>query len=177
MERDLTRLQRVTARFSQIGSEPVLQAQRITPLLQETVDYFRSRLPRSGKPIEIALETLGDPIARVNPELFTWVMENLIKNSIDAIGSAGGKIRLLCEAHPDRTVIDVSDTGAGIPAKHRRMVFRPGFSTKKRGWGLGLSLSRRIVEEYHAGRIFIKESSVGKGTVMRVILKPVQNVG
>ncbi len=171
MERDIERLERVTARFSQIGSEPALRPMHVKPLIYETVDYFRSRLPRTGAPIDIACEINFDPVVAVNPELFTWVMENLVKNSIDALRSTGGWIRIVCDEKADWVNIDVADNGPGISTKHKRVVFRPGFSTKTRGWGLGLSLSRRIVEEYHSGRIQIKETSPGRGTVMRVSLR------
>jgi nitrogen-specific signal transduction histidine kinase len=170
MQRDLARLERVTARFSQIGSEPVLAPARIVPVVAETVDYFRRRLPTSGKPIEIHTQLACDPVIRINSQLFGWVMENLIKNSIDALRATGGEIRITCEEKPRWLYVDVADNGPGILAKNRRNVFRPGFSTKTRGWGLGLSLSRRIIEDYHGGRLFIKETTPGKGTVMRVAL-------
>lgn len=175
MERDISRLEKVTARFSQIGSEPVLESQRIRPVLEETVDYFRRRLPKTGNPIEIRVEMTCDPVIQINAQLFGWVMENLIKNSVDALRSAGGVIRLLCEEKPNWCFIDVVDNGPGISAKNRRNVFRPGFSTKTRGWGLGLSLSRRIIEDYHGGRLFIRESAPNRGTVMRIALRKVRN--
>ena len=173
MQRDLARLERVTARFSQIGSEPVLAAMRVVPVVAETVDYFRRRLPKSGKPIEIHMHFPCDPQIRINVQLFGWVMENLIKNSIDALRATGGEIRITCEEKARWFYVDVADNGPGISPSNRRNVFRPGFSTKTRGWGLGLSLARRIIEDYHGGRLFIKESAPGKGTVMRVaLLKP-----
>jgi signal transduction histidine kinase len=173
MRRDLMRLEKVTARFSQIGSEPMLTPSRIVPLIQETVDYFRRRLPQTGNPIEITIDFPCDPIIRINAELFTWVMENLIKNSIDALRSAGGEIHISCDEGLRWLYVDVADNGPGIAAKNRRNVFRPGYSTKTRGWGLGLSLARRIVEEYHGGRLFIKDTVPGKGTVMRIALAKV----
>jgi len=171
MERDLRRLERVTARFSQIGSGPVLEAQRVLPILQETVDYFRRRLPRTGNPIEIKVDAVCDPVIRLNAQLFGWVMENLIKNGVDALRNTGGEIRLTCDERPKWLYVDVADNGPGISVKNRRNVFRPGFSTKTRGWGLGLSLSRRIIEDYHGGRLFIKETAPGRGTVMRIALR------
>jgi hypothetical protein len=171
MERDLRRLEKVTARFSQIGSEPVLESRKIVPILQETVDYFRRRLPRTGNPINIVVDVPCDPMIRINAQLFGWVMENLIKNSMDALRNNGGEIRLSCEEKPSWLYVDVADNGPGISVKNRRNVFRPGFSTKTRGWGLGLSLSRRIIEDYHGGRLFIKETSPGRGTVMRIALR------
>ncbi|MDD5088531.1 MAG: HAMP domain-containing sensor histidine kinase, partial [bacterium] len=173
MQRDLNRLEKVTARFSQIGSEPVLTETRLAQVVNETADYFRRRLPQSGKPIQITVDFRCDPIVQMNNQLFLWVMENLVKNSIDALRTTGGEIRITCEAAAEWIFVDVADNGPGIPARDRRNVFRPGFSTKTRGWGLGLSLARRIVEEYHGGRLFIKETAPGRGTVMRVALRKV----
>jgi signal transduction histidine kinase len=171
MERDLRRLEQVTARFSQIGSEPVLEAQKVLPIIQETVDYFRRRLPRTGKPIEIKVQAVCNPVIRLNAQLFGWVLENLIKNGVDALRNTGGEIRLTCEEKAKWLYVDVADNGPGISVKNRRNVFRPGFSTKTRGWGLGLSLSRRIIEDYHGGRLFIKETAPNRGTVMRIALR------
>jgi signal transduction histidine kinase len=171
MQRDLTRLERVTARFSQIGSEPMLVPAHLQLVVNDTVDYFRRRLPRTGRPIELLLDFPCDPVILINAELFSWVMENLIKNSIDALRQSGGEIRITCDEKPHWVFVDVADNGPGIAAKNRRNVFRPGFSTKTRGWGLGLSLARRIIEEYHGGRLFIKETTPGVGTVMRIALK------
>jgi signal transduction histidine kinase len=175
MARDLARLEKVTARFSQIGSEPVLSSSRIVPVVAETVDYFRRRLPSTGKPIKLAMEFSCDPLIRVNAELFSWVIENLVKNSIDALRATGGEIMITCEEKPNWLYVDVADTGPGIASKNRRNVFRPGFSTKTRGWGLGLSLARRIVEDYHGGRLFIKETAPGRGTVMRIALRKTES--
>ncbi|MBU1983675.1 HAMP domain-containing histidine kinase, partial [bacterium] len=128
MQRDLTRLEKVTARFSQIGSEPVLAPTRVIPLVNETVDYFRRRLPQSGKPICLTADLPCDPIVRLNNQLFNWVMENLIKNSIDALRTSGGEIRISCEESHRWLFVDVTDNGPGIPKRNRRNVFRPGFS-------------------------------------------------
>jgi hypothetical protein len=174
MQRDLARLEKVTARFSQIGSDPTLSNIRILPVVYETVDYFRRRLPRSGNPIEMLVNFPCDPVVRVNAELFGWVLENLIKNSIDALRATGGAIRIACDEKPDWVHIDIADNGPGIPSRDRRNVFRPGFSTKTRGWGLGLSLARRIIEDQHGGRLYIKESAPGKGTVMRIALRKIR---
>ncbi|MBU1637990.1 HAMP domain-containing histidine kinase [bacterium] len=171
MERDFDRLERVSARFSQIGSESKLAPHRIRPLVMDTVDYFQRRLPSKGTPIEIRTEFPCDPVVNINPQLFGWVLENLVKNSIDAMFSSGGRIIIRCSESSEWIHIDVIDNGPGISKRNRRNVFRPGFTTRTRGWGLGLSLSRRIVEEYHGGRLFVKETAVGVGTVMRVSLR------
>jgi nitrogen-specific signal transduction histidine kinase len=171
MQRDLTRLERVTARFSQIGSEPTLSSVHVNDVINETVDYFKMRLPKIGKSIAISAEIDSNPPVKINAELFSWVMENLIKNSIDALHTTGGTIKISCEEKGPWLFVDVADNGSGILMKNRRNVFRPGFSTKTRGWGLGLSLARRIIEEHHKGRLSIKETSPGKGTVMRIALK------
>lgn len=175
MQRDLNRLEKVTARFSQIGSEPVLSEARLALVVNETADYFRRRLPQSGNPIQIIVDFPCDPVVRLNCQLFHWVLENLVKNSIDALRAAGGEIRITCDEAPDWIFVDVADNGPGISARNRRNVFRPGFSTKTRGWGLGLSLARRIVEEYHGGRLFIKDTALGRGTVMRIALRKVNH--
>ncbi|MBL0060278.1 MAG: HAMP domain-containing histidine kinase [bacterium] len=170
MERDLARLQRVTARFSQIGSKTSVVPTRIRHVIEETVDYFQLRLPQSGNQIELEAAYDADPLIGVNVELFGWVLENLIRNSIDAMRSSGGRIRITCSEMPGWVNIDVEDNGVGIPPRHRKQVFRPGFTTKKRGWGLGLSLSRRIIEEYHGGKLSVKDTAQGKGTTMRISL-------
>ena len=170
MERDLARLQRVTARFSQIGSKTSVVPTRIRHVIEETVDYFQLRLPQSGNQIELEAAYDADPLVGVNVELFGWVLENLIRNSIDAMRSSGGHIRITCSETPSWVNIDVEDNGIGIPPRHRKQVFRPGFTTKKRGWGLGLSLSRRIIEEYHGGKLSVKDTAQGRGTTMRISL-------
>ncbi|MBK6766870.1 MAG: endolytic transglycosylase MltG [bacterium] len=170
MERDLARLQRVTARFSQIGSKTALVSTRIRHVIEETVDYFRMRLPGSGHSIELEIVTQADPHVGVNVELFGWVLENLIRNSIDAMRATGGMIRIQCSESPMWVFVDVEDNGSGIPVRDRHAVFRPGFTTKKRGWGLGLTLSKRIIEEYHGGKLTIRDTAQGKGTTMRIAL-------
>jgi hypothetical protein len=170
MQRDLARLNRVTARFSQIGSKTILVPTRIRHVIDETIDYFRMRLPQNANSIELDAHGEGDPIAGINVELFGWVLENLIRNSIDSMRSTGGLIRINCLETAESVIIDVEDNGAGISQRNKRQVFRPGFTTKKRGWGLGLSLAKRIVEEYHSGKLTIKESTPGKGTTMRITL-------
>jgi len=171
MTRDVHRLEKVTARFSQIGSTETLVPTSVEEVVQETIDYFRSRLPKSGQAIEITAAADCDLSVPMNRELFAWVLENLIKNSLDALDEKDGRISLRCFRRGDRVLVDVTDTGRGIEPRDRKHIFRPGFSTKKRGWGLGLSLARRIVEDYHGGRLFLKESIPGHGTTMRVSLR------
>jgi two-component system, NtrC family, sensor histidine kinase KinB len=171
MEIDLGRLNKVTERFSKIGSEPVLTAIDIKPVLERTVAYFDKRLPSLKSNSRISLG--GDPVPRVNgnEELLEWVFENLVKNAIDALGEAGGEIEIVTRAtEKGRVDVTVRDTGRGIPGALRDQIFRPGFSTKRRGWGLGLALARRIVEEYHGGTIRLVESRAGKGTTFLVRL-------
>lgn len=171
MSRDIRRLEKVTARFSQIGYMGALTPYSIAEAIGETTDYFRSRLPQSGMPIEIVEEVDCDQLVPLNRELFSWVLENLIKNSLNAVDEKGGKISVRCFSRGDRVFVDVTDNGRGIEPRNRKHIFRPGFSTKKRGWGLGLSLARRIIQEYHGGRLFLKESVPGQGTTMRIVLR------
>ncbi len=173
MARDIERLNKVTQRFSQIGSRADLQPTDVRQVLSEVVRYFQRRLPHTGRQVRIVEEYQEVPEVRLNRELFEWVIENLIKNSLDAIDAREGQIRIqvgLLANRRHRVFIDVTDTGRGIDTGHRRNIFKPGFSTKKRGWGLGLSLARRIIEEYHGGKLLLKESKPGKGTTMRILL-------
>ncbi len=173
MQRDVERLSKVAARFSQIGSRTALKEQDLGALVEEVVKYFRNRLPQMRKEIRLVVTKSELPLVPLNRELFEWVLENLIRNAVDAIESAKGEIaiELIPAAEkPHRVIIDVRDNGRGIEPGARKNIFRPGFSTKKRGWGLGLSLAKRIVEEYHHGKLLLKETRVGEGTTMRIIL-------
>ncbi len=171
MGNDIERLNKVAARFSKIGSKPDLKPENLTEVIQGVVDYIKKRIPKSGKNIELKIITGGDFRANINRELFEWVLENLMKNALDAMEQASGSITFRIEQSGRTTTIDVSDTGKGIDPKHHKDVFRPGYSTKKRGWGLGLSLSKRIIEEYHKGKLFVKQSSSGGGTTFRIKLQ------
>lgn len=180
VENDLERLRKVADRFSKIGSVPELKNFDVVDIIQRVIVYFERRIPQSGKNIELLIEYLnGDEskpkqyFAKVNPELFEWVLENLTKNAIDAIEDKTGKIVFQLSSDKKFVYVDVVDSGKGIDLKFRKEIFRPGFSTKKRGWGLGLSLAKRIVEEYHKGKIFVKSSVPGKGSIMRVVLRKV----
>lgn len=174
MERDLGRLQQVVARFSQIGSLPELHVASPNHVVQFTADYFATRLPHQGiRKVELKIE-LGDvPEIRMNIELLGWVLENLVKNGLDAMERPDGLIRIRTSRSGKRgnaVRIDVEDNGRGIPSQHIRDVFLPGWSTKKRGWGLGLALAKRIVEQYHGGKIWVERSRLGEGTVFSILL-------
>ncbi len=174
MENDVSRLNKVANRFSQIGSQADLKKQDIIPIIKDAIRYFQRRLPQMGKKIKIVESFEINPSVRLNRDLFEWVIENLIKNSLDAIEKENGIIAISIGALKEKSpaiFIDISDNGKGISPQNRRLIFRPGFSTKKRGWGLGLNLAKRIVEEYHGGKLIIKDTKIGEGTTMRIILK------
>jgi len=172
MEKDIERLQIVTDRFSKIGSVPVLEPTDIVPLVRDTMDYLQKRF---SKKFEFDIQLPEGPLTvPLVPSLFRWVLENLTKNAVDAMGDHG-KITLELTEGSSEVLIDVSDTGKGIPKKMYKQVFNPGYTSKKRGWGLGLSLAKRIIEEYHKGKIFVKSSVVGQGTTFRIILKKTEN--
>jgi signal transduction histidine kinase len=169
MDKDMTHLMKIADRFSKIGSDTPLEPANVNELVSDAVMYFRKRIPRN---VELHYNGLAmAPVrARINPALFEWVIENLLKNALDAL-QGHGTIDVKISRDDKNLFIDVADTGKGIPRQNREKIFEPGFTTKTRGWGLGLSLSKRVIEEYHKGRISVAESEVGKGTVMRVILK------
>lgn len=168
MSEDIDRLQMVANRFSKIGSAPELAPVDLNKLLQEIATYMRSRISSKVK-LELVLPG-NEAVVQLNTALFGWVIENLCKNAIDAMGGIG-KIEIHLIENSNKWIIDVSDTGKGIVKSKQKAVFLPGYTTKKRGWGLGLSLARRIVEEYHQGYIYVKYSEVNKGTVFRIELK------
>jgi len=172
MEVDLSRLSKVTDRFSKIGSRPELKTVDIMPILERTVSYFHRRLPQLETNSTIELEQAECPPIRGNEELLEWVFENLIKNGLDALGDGEGKIEVRTRSRKPNRVVEVfvKDTGKGIAAAHRQQIFRPGFTTKQRGWGLGLALTRRIVEDYHSGSLRLLDSRPGKGTTFVVRL-------
>lgn len=172
IERDVKRLQKVTNRFSQIGSLPDLREEKLQNIIDELLTYFKHRLPSNEGKIKLSAEVNPRiPPILLNRDLFSWVLENLIKNAMDALEGNGGSISIQSDFLNEKQIyIDVRDTGKGISSRHRKDIFNPGYSTKKRGWGLGLSLSRRIVEEYHGGRLELKESAPGAGSVFRIVL-------
>jgi signal transduction histidine kinase len=168
IEKDIHRLQTITERFSKIGSIPKLEERDLVEETQHAFDYLKSR---SSKLIDFQLEILDRPIpVLLNPQLYDWTIENLVKNGIDAM-KGKGTITITLEANANYAYIRVSDTGKGIPKRDFGKVFTPGFTTKKRGWGLGLSLARRIIEKYHNGKIRVLKSTPGAGTTMEIVLR------
>ncbi len=168
MSEDVKRLELIAERFSKIGSLPEPTEANLNDVLEHVITYIGKR---TSKNVEVVRCYPDKTVtARVNASLFEWVIENLCKNAVDAMEGCG-KIMLSMTDEGSRVVIDVSDTGKGIKKKHLKNVFTPGFTTKKRGWGLGLSLAKRIIEEYHKGKIFVKSSEIGKGTTFRIELK------
>lgn len=167
-EKDTERLERITERFSKIGSKPELYPANLVEALNSTVNYLKTR--SSNKIIYKTSFSETDVIETpLNAALFSWVIENLCKNAIDAMGN-NGTITIDLHKKENQIYIDVTDTGKGVPKSQFKTIFQPGYSTKKRGWGLGLSLAKRIIENYHNGKIFIKWSEIGKGTTFRIIL-------
>lgn len=171
IESDLTRLNKIIQRFSKIGSKPELKNENIYEVISRVVQYFCKRLPHTGRQIQITLEGENEIYANLNAELFEWVIENLIKNALDAIETKEGFVNVKLTRTQKQIEIEVSDNGKGIDYKSRNEIFKPGFSTKRRGWGLGLSLSKRIIEDYHKGKIFVKDSIQNQGTTFKIILK------
>jgi signal transduction histidine kinase len=168
IERDVSRLRLVTDRFGKIGSKPQLESMNIVTQVEQMVDYMRKRA--GGRVVFQIAPSKQDITARISGPLFDWVIENLLKNALDAM-EGKGTIKVDMEERGEEITIDVADSGKGISKQNMVNVFKPGFTTKKRGWGLGLSLSKRIVEQYHQGSLFIKQSEPGKGTTFRIVLK------
>jgi signal transduction histidine kinase len=170
IEKDIDRLTRITDRFSKIGSIPQLKPICVYDGVKDIVDYLQPRVPRKISLMFTAPERLRHVKAPLNLPLFQWVVENLIRNGIDSI-QGKGEVKVLLGEQPSYYFIEVLDTGKGIPLSQQSAVFRPGYTTKSRGWGLGLSLSRRIINDYHKGKIFVAQSEIGKGSVFRIQLK------
>jgi len=171
LEKDTRKLTIVTERFSSIGSTPVLKQENVVGLINNVIYYLRTRI--SSK-VKIDVFTLSENIqVMVHPPLFEWVVENLCKNAVDAIGGSGTIAIKILRGSDRKVFIDISDTGKGIPRSKMSMVFKPGFTTKKRGWGLGLTLAKRIIESYHNGKIFVKSSDENQGTTFRIALNTV----
>ncbi len=168
---DVERLNKITYRFSKIGSKPELKKKVVFDEIKKVTEYFQRRLPQTEKSVELTINGNDKICAELNSELFGWVIENLVKNALDAIDHKEGKITIMVAEGRKTVDIEVSDNGKGIEMKRRKDVFRPGYSTKRRGWGLGLSLSKRIIEGYHSGKIYVKNSVPGQGTTFKIILK------
>ena len=169
LEKDILKLRVVTERFSSIGSPPVLKSENVYQLITNVVGYLR---PRVSSKITFELYTLSENIqAKIHAPLFEWVIENLCKNAVDAMGNTGTIAIKILRGSDSKVFIDISDTGKGIPKGSVASVFKPGYTTKKRGWGLGLALAKRIIELYHEGRIFVKSSEENLGTTFRIQLQ------
>ena len=166
MKVDVNRLQRIANRFGLIGSIPELKSHDLNNLISETVEYFRRRLPFEGQGITLSFVSGKIPQTALNPEIIGWSFENLIKNALQAVDSKTGRVEIKTsmESSGKHIIVEISDNGHGIPPGAARKVFRPGFTTKKRGWGLGLTLVKRIIEEYHGGRVFLRKSRPGETT-------------
>lgn len=170
LNKDVDRLSMITERFSNIGSTPKLKSENVYDLVTEVTSYLERRISTKVK-MSIEIFPNQDITAQINSSLFAWVIENLIKNAVDAMEGKGEiKIKIL-RANEGKVAIDISDTGKGVSKSNVSQIFKPGFTTKKRGWGLGLALTKRIVENYHGGRIFIKSTELNKGTTFRMLLK------
>lgn len=170
MQRDIDRLQTIAERFSKIGSIPTLETTALVPVIEDTLEYMRARTSEKVRYSLLLPEDGRQPEAQLCRPLFAWVVENLIKNAVDAMDGVGS-ITIRLSMHGREIYVDVSDTGHGISRRDINRIFRPGFTTKKRGWGLGLSLSKRIVEDYHRGKLFVQQSELGVGTTFRIVLK------
>lgn len=168
MGKDVERLETITERFSKIGSQPKLESENLSQTVNKSVNYLRSRLSAKVN-ITVETENEHDVYAKFNPSLFSWVLENLIKNAVDAM-EGKGNIQVKMSDQTQYLYLDITDDGKGIPKNKHKTVFEPGFTSKKRGWGLGLSLAKRIIENYHSGKIFVKSSAEGKGTTFRIVL-------
>ncbi len=172
LDNDVERLQSVADRFSKIGSAPELREQRVGNIIENVANYMERRIPQMNHNVNMIRDVETETRLMLNQELFQWALENLIKNAIDAIDphQNGSSISIHSYRENNDLVIDIEDTGKGIDKKLYKEVFKPGFSTKKRGWGLGLSLTKRIIEEYHNGKVFVQKSVTGKGTTFRIVL-------
>lgn len=167
MEKDVKRLELIADRFSKVGSQPDLAERNLITELDNSIDYIKRR---ASKKVTFDFQYTSPELkVNMNPVLFNWVIENILKNALDAIDGAGD-IVVKVEDDANNAIIDIIDSGKGIPRSKQKTIFEPGYSTKKRGWGLGLTLAKRITESYHKGKIFVKHSAPGKGTTFRIIL-------
>ncbi|MCQ2341880.1 MAG: HAMP domain-containing histidine kinase [Paludibacteraceae bacterium] len=172
MQLDIDRLNTIAERFSKIGSAPELKPTLLTDIVTQTINYMRTRISN-----KVTIEQQGlndDAVVQLNAPLFSWVLENLIKNALDAMNGKG-TITITMGHDEENICLDITDTGRGIDHNHYKTIFQPGYTSKKRGWGLGLSLAKRIIEDYHRGKIFVKSSEIGVGTTFRILLKQSKN--
>jgi len=170
IEKDISRLQTITERFSKIGSAPTLKKTDIIEATNSSFDYLKTR---SSKLVNFEIQSLDKEVnVNLNPQLYSWTIENLVKNAIDAM-KGKGDLKLMISQNEKQVFINISDTGKGILKNHFQKIFEPGYTTKKRGWGLGLSLAKRIIEDYHNGKIKVLKSEIGKGTTIQISLKTV----
>jgi len=174
---DLDKLSKIAGRFSKIGSQPKLESDNVSDVIKKVSEYFEKRIPSLvaadgslSKKVKILINSTGNSEAKINKDLFEWVIENLLKNALDAMEKAHGEVSFNISDSGGELIIDVADNGKGIDPKFKKDVFRPGYSTKTRGWGLGLSLSKRIIEDYHKGKLILIDSNPGKGTTFRIKL-------
>ncbi|NMM48701.1 sensor histidine kinase [Marinigracilibium pacificum] len=173
VEKDIERLELITERFSSIGSTPALTEVNLVDHVRSTIAYLQTRI---SKKVNIEIETVVDPtMVSLNPSLFAWVIENICKNAVDAMNGQGDIKLKIIKANEGKVFLDISDTGKGISKSQVKTIFEPGFTTKKRGWGLGLTLVKRIVESYHKGKIYIKRTEIDMGTTFRIILPSVNS--
>ncbi len=172
MDNDVNRLTKVAQRFSQIGSNTELADRDIIKILGEIAEYFRKRLPQSGEAVILHEKYPESAVCTINKDLFEWSIENLIKNGLDALEKGKGEIIIALSMHSEDNwyCIDIIDSGKGMTKQQQKQIFNPGFSTKKRGWGLGLSLAKRIIEDYHGGKLLLKSTRLNGGTTMRILL-------
>jgi len=178
IEKDLERLKKITGRFSKIGSQPKLVEENITEVIQGVCSYIEKRIPsltssdgKVMKKVNVNILTKENIFVKINRDLFEWVIENLLKNALDAIDKSTGSIEFRITDKGKEVVVDVTDNGKGIDKKFKKDIFRPGYSTKRRGWGLGLSLAKRIIDDYHKGKLFLLDSEMDEGTTFRIKLQ------
>jgi signal transduction histidine kinase len=169
MEKDVDRLKLISDRFGKIGSAPKLEDKNIIAQIKNMISYIKRR---ATDKVNFIIDTAGEEVivAKISAPLFDWVIENLLKNALDAM-EGRGSIHIKIKKEHANIIVDISDTGKGISKKNMNKIFKPGFTTKKRGWGLGLSLSKRIIEQYHKGNLMVKQSEPGKGTTFRIVLR------
>jgi len=171
MKEDVHHLDKIASRFGKVGSDIQIKQANIEATIHETLDYFRERIPRSKKQVNLNyINHAEDKVICFDPDLIKWALENLIKNAIDALKDKSGNIFIITYDKGDKFYIQIKDEGCGIPKKSQKMIFTTGFTTKKRGWGLGLALTKRIIEEFHHGKIYVSKSEPDEGTTIEIML-------